>query len=450
MRVFTAKTTRRKGIQGIPDALSQSHLTTGGLRGEEGLQEWAPCPAVAVRVQPKARRNVTRKEDIIEYYDFATALLDVEITNRPEADPFVDPSDSASSCSTSVKSNEESHSSRSCYTPAATFIDETSPSEPCPAPARQHTCEAPAHHAKSPTPTSKSSYYDPFESSSPEGTVFRAGLSAHVQAQFTRQHRCFILQLVIIHRWARFLRWDRSGAVVTERFDYVSHPELLAEFFYRFAHMSDEERGFDPTVKVADRRETGLFKQAVQEFMKDMDAKTKDGRPVRRLPNAELSLDDTGTYPAWTVQVVNETTSQSTRLVINRPFAGEPCLFGRATRAYIAYDLQEHRLVFLKDAWRISSSQLRAEFKIYKELHAHAIPHVPEVWYGGDVLALDGTRQKTLTQALAVEEEPWRIVDGSSPKHIHHRIVQDIAYPLESALSEREFLQAMCDAVTGK
>ena len=47
---------------------------------------------------------------------------------------------------------------------------------------------------------------------------------------------------------------DRSGAVVSERFDYTKSPVWLAEFIWRFSHLSDEERGWDVTASLVTRR----------------------------------------------------------------------------------------------------------------------------------------------------------------------------------------------------
>ncbi|KAG8214845.1 hypothetical protein J3R82DRAFT_10007 [Butyriboletus roseoflavus] len=44
---------------------------------------------------------------------------------------------------------------------------------------------------------------------------------------------------------ARFLRWNPIGVVVTEEFDYMEKPELMARFFWNFSHLTDEQRGHD-------------------------------------------------------------------------------------------------------------------------------------------------------------------------------------------------------------
>ena len=78
------------------------------------------------------------------------------------------------------------------------------------------------------------------------------------------------------------------------------------------------------------------------------------------------------------------------------------------------------------------------------------MPNIPAVLYGGDVVDSKGKAQETLTQRVAVEDEAWRFDNGRFETYIHHRIVQHIAYPLESALDERELIQALYDAVCGE
>lgn len=214
--------------------------------------------------------------------------------------------------------------------------------------------------------------------------------------------------------------------------------------------MTDEQRGMDPTVCLATKDEKRQFREAMREFLDDMKAGTKDGRPVRKLPNAERSVDESDCYPTWKIHVVDSATRKSTDLVVNRPFSDPPSMFGRATRAYIAYDLGARRLVFLKDSWRPDHPKLRAESKTYRELKMHNVPHIPNVLYGGDVRGSDRREQDTRTQELASVEEYWLAVTQHLERHVHHRIVQDIAYPLESALDVREFLQVLHDILLGE
>ncbi|GJE92001.1 hypothetical protein PsYK624_081540 [Phanerochaete sordida] len=276
----------------------------------------------------------------------------------------------------------------------------------------------------------------------------RAALLSHVQAQFLRQHRCFLFHVLIFGRYARFLRFDRSGGIVSDRFNYVDEPAPLAQFFWRFAHLTDEQRGWDPSVSLPNRKEKALFVDAVRVWLAEMQAgTTADNRHARRLPDAERTLDDGHTYPTWKVHVVNEATGASSDLLVQRPFAGEMTLYGRSTRAYIAYDLTTRRLVFFKDSWRADRRHLRPEFQTFQDLEAHHVPNVPPALYGGDVLSTDGGLQETVKNIIAADNASWHVGKHKLRRHVHHRIVQDIAYPLESARDAQEFVQAIHGAL---
>ncbi|EPQ50667.1 hypothetical protein GLOTRDRAFT_13625, partial [Gloeophyllum trabeum ATCC 11539] len=51
---------------------------------------------------------------------------------------------------------------------------------------------------------------------------------------FARQHRTHVFSLIILGEYVRLVRWDRSGAVFTERIPYVDEPQHLSEFLWRF------------------------------------------------------------------------------------------------------------------------------------------------------------------------------------------------------------------------
>lgn len=273
-------------------------------------------------------------------------------------------------------------------------------------------------------------------------------LAAQARELMYRQHRVFLYQLVLCNRYARFVRWDRNGAVATERFDYTNKPSVLAEFLWRFAHLNRVQRGWDHTVSLANQGEEKLFKTAMQRFLK---AQTggKSGKPVRRIPRADLTLDEG--FPTWKIRVEDEHTNESTCLVIKRPFHSTGGVLGRSTRAYLAYDLKSKRLVFFKDAWRAAYSRiLGAESHTYRILQKHNVPHLPTILYACDVMDYTGEIQKTKSYGVAIMNRAWDQRKKRHGESIHHRIVQDIAYPLQQALDEREFIQALHDAALGK
>lgn len=490
IKFFQARTTRQRALTELPHLQPQPLYDLGGrrIKGDVPLKWVYPCPAMAARKQSRARLGPKKTRGPVEYYDFATALLDIEVAPCLEADPFVDPHESESYQASSSTSNTSPHQHLSAPSPAELSHSESPPPSQdrdklhklTASPRRRHSpvnisqlihCIRPPPnssmsplrsipvqpvnlhdkpHSASSGPSAHSEYYEAFENPSETASTFRAFLLQHAGAQWCRHFRAFSFTIILLNRHARFVRWDRSGAIVTERFDYVSDPRLLGEFLWRFAHMNDDERGFDPTATRASRAEVKLFRRSVQDFLDGMTAGTTDAPAVRKLPDAERTLDNSNTFPIWKLHIVDAASRQSAALIVNRPLFDRSTVFGRSTRAYLAYDLQQHRLVFLKDTWRPDHSKLQIESETYQVLSKHRIQHIPVVFYAGDVCHDDRSPQATLTQAFAANEDDWRVTDGYYEKYIHHRVVQDIYYPLESALDEREFLQVFADAVHGK
>ena len=79
---------------------------------------------------------------------------------------------------------------------------------------------------------------------------------------FLHQHRLFHFTVVILGVSARIIRWDRSGAVVSEKFNYKTKPHLLCQFLWRFCHLTDTQQGYDPS---AVRIEKGLAEWNIME-----------------------------------------------------------------------------------------------------------------------------------------------------------------------------------------
>ena len=72
---------------------------------------------------------------------------------------------------------------------------------------------------------------------------------------WNQQSRTHIFSVSIAGSMARFLRWDRSGTIVTNAFDIRQKPELLKDFQTLYYRSSREARGYDTTVSWAGRSE---------------------------------------------------------------------------------------------------------------------------------------------------------------------------------------------------
>ncbi|CAL1708966.1 unnamed protein product [Somion occarium] len=99
---------------------------------------------------------------------------------------------------------------------------------------------------------------------------------SYAAALLSRQHRTFAFSIVLCGQYARFLRWDHAGCTVSDKFDYVEEPDILLEFFWCYARLTREERGFDPTVVPASAAEATLLSDTLSRYI-------KESQPQRRL-----------------------------------------------------------------------------------------------------------------------------------------------------------------------
>ena len=60
---------------------------------------------------------------------------------------------------------------------------------------------------------------------------------------------------------ARLIRFDRSGAVVSEEFDYVAHPEVIGTFLFQLSSTGRADRGHDPMLSLASETEATTFRE---------------------------------------------------------------------------------------------------------------------------------------------------------------------------------------------
>ncbi|KAI0702841.1 hypothetical protein BC835DRAFT_1410873 [Cytidiella melzeri] len=280
-----------------------------------------------------------------------------------------------------------------------------------------------------------------FEKCIDDATKIRGQLAMYAMEVFAHQHRLHLFQLLICGSIARFLFWDHSGAIVSDRFDYIKNPGLLVEFLWRYNHMSAAARGLDSTATRANPDEATMFKAAVEEFLANMN---NTDHPQRELPNAAETLSPQ--YPVHKITVNDDTSKESMDILIQRPFFRSHSPIGRGTRAYLAYAIKEHELVFFKDTWRVVHKRLVPERQICADLEAAEIPFVPSVLCGGDVTS-NGDYGKT--QCLTWAKKLRHLAVGFSELRDfqHHRLVQQLAYPVECAPWSKQFVIAFRDCL---
>lgn len=291
---------------------------------------------------------------------------------------------------------------------------------------------------------SQQSDFTTLEKNNGQSASTRGQLISYAAAVMSRQHRSFMFSISICGHFARLYRWDRSGCTVSSLVDLHEHPEILAYFLWCYSKLSAAERGFDPTVELPTRQEAKLLRDAITEFAED--CKKKGRRNVIALQKPSKSEYP---WPAFKVKV--KVGGVIRNMIIGRPFwdADSPC--GRATRAYLAYDLTDKRLVFLKDSWRTEDEMITAEGIMYEKLQENEVPFLPVVLSAEDV-KYGRKIQKTVTQTFAnAKVRPkWLVPCATLKTYVHYRVVQEIVFPLISAVSSRESVQAIRDAIVGK
>ena len=94
--------------------------------------------------------------------------------------------------------------------------------------------------------------------------------TAHLGHQFRVHNFC----LLVSGEYARFIRWDRDGVTVTRHFDYIKEPHLLADFFWRYAHLYRSQHGYDTSVSSATPEDTEQIERSCEMTTIDMPIST--------------------------------------------------------------------------------------------------------------------------------------------------------------------------------
>lgn len=280
------------------------------------------------------------------------------------------------------------------------------------------------------------------DGSTPSSRETLGQITSYATAQLARQHRNSIFSLLICGKHARFIRWDRAGSIISKHFDYIENPSLLTEFLARYGKLTDTGRGFDPTARLAAPDEKAKLSAAIDRHISD--------KSKRQFPDMKKVVDER--VPCYRIEVEgfqpgkNKSIAEKRTYIVQRPFAWPLSPVGRSTRAYIALDLAEDKLVFLKDYWRPAEPDRVPEPDIYDALERAHVPHLAKVILAGDVPSDEKCTQATLTQE-------WRYKDGIFTTGLdlrayrHIRVVQELLYPLKTAKNSRELVAALRNVI---
>jgi len=247
-----------------------------------------------------------------------------------------------------------------------------------------------------------------------KGHVTGGQIIAYTTTLLSNQYRTHAFSVLIIKDYARLIRWDRGGAIITEPI-YYNTESYLFDFLVCYDHASKEARGHDPTVGPP------------------TDDEERAARRLTELVNAKSLLS---------VTIQDPKSHKSRCFIISGPRA-QPDIrvpTGRWTRTSIAYDVQRNRRVLLKDSWRVLMEGIEPEGVTYARLNNHLVPNVPRCELAGDVG--DEEYHRSLTHKFVNEYYPHPFALEFVP-HRHHRLVLDhIGRKLEDFNNSKEMINA--------
>ncbi|KAL4251358.1 hypothetical protein ABKN59_005692 [Abortiporus biennis] len=258
--------------------------------------------------------------------------------------------------------------------------------------------------------------------------------------QILPHHRCHLFSIATTHNTAHFLRWDHSGVIASNPIDFSTKVGLrtFITFLHRFAYVCPRERGHDTTVL----NPTAKDLEQLKSFM--------DNNLPNLPPNHKEFFREAFTDDNWALRIVElklsdhhrmkenplEATDKRIRLLIGVPQQYSDrsfSLFGRATKGFVALDVDKKKLKFLKDTWRYNGASYHPELDVYERLHKHGVKNIATVEGGGDVLDPDPE----------VARSKWKVQETASHRYIktdnlvhlpqvHHRLlIRQLGTPME-------------------
>lgn len=282
---------------------------------------------------------------------------------------------------------------------------------------------------------------DPFDDVPGEGDSFvvtssktrkrcRGQLVSYARVWNAHSHRTHCFMVYISDPWARIIRFDRSGAVVSRRFNFRNNGDLLVDFLWRISKATPEMLGRDPTVGPVSKAEEAKARKEL--------APWKDGGVVSSVLKMKIP------HGTPSDQEKRDGYQKMHELLVWVALSDPGYVTGRATRGYPAWDLTTKSVVFVKDSWRSLDPCVEKETDILRKLNAANVINVPTLLWGDDL------GQKTKTKSYT--DEKWNL--GAESSHLseraHVRFAEDfVGLPLSKFKSSKELVQAIYDAMLG-
>ncbi|GJE90363.1 hypothetical protein PsYK624_064940 [Phanerochaete sordida] len=282
---------------------------------------------------------------------------------------------------------------------------------------------------------------------SPDGRKSRAQMAKYAAELQARQHRKFVFTVFVWRHLAWFMRWDRAGCIVSEPVDYIEDPAPLLNFLYRLALLDDSAQGYDTSVTRASQEHIVQFEAFANALEEGSHKKQyalhalgqQHEYPIHAVHCPDVDWIDTLSAEISSVRAK----ANRTRLyLIGRLRHGSRSPTGRGGKGFIAYDVDRHRLVWMKDYWCAEADGVHPELSIYKILKSSSVRYVATAIAGGDVGG-GGARQLTITQ-------DYLTGDSKPARRFHHRlIIWEVGRPLKTYTHGGKLVTAIVQALLG-
>ena len=316
------------------------------------------------------------------------------------------------------------------------------------------------------------SKYFPFPPKDPtsdgaEHVQSRGQLALYASQILRTQHRTHVFLISISGVYAQLVRFDRSGAIISESFDYTTATGVafIGEFLHCLFHpsASPEDRGTDPTTTLASNEETTFFSSLherlpmgstgrIGKCFMEASSGANESWPIYALnitsPWSQLGNDQTP------LPVIRDSPAKTHRCLVGKPLFTSRSLMGRGTKCFVGWDLDANLPVMIKDSWRAELSGIGSEFDTYTTLWEGKTKlkstYIPTPLGGGDVYHMEGnTRQYQRTTPLAVPVLPGTPQLQRTPR-IHTRLVlKEICETLESFTNAEHLVGMIFNALMG-
>ena len=317
--------------------------------------------------------------------------------------------------------------------------------------------------------------------------------AGYVNCVFRYQHRTAVFQLLVIGGCFRFLRWDRSAVIVTQKIDYLTDTRTLVDMLLGFLILDAESQGVDPTATLLAKGspEYDLMDKVAESGSPDdtqpmpvivphaegteyEDTQDDERSPIILDHVLDYFLNSLGDWPRYRLTLDDQI------FLVGKPIFESTGLVGRGTRGYVAWHVNSKSFVFLKDAWRPFYTTMEAEGDTLRRLNAAEVINVPTLVCHGNVgnqstfashycLHLDErTNAERKAKAHNVDDKKGkgkkRKADDLDPSAIgddqiqprlrhyaHYRIcVKEICLPLKEFKSSKQLITIVRDCIDGK